>query len=53
MDNVVTMYHGGSAEEDEYGNVSFVGKQRVPLIFDDRSSFRELLGRARDELHWN
>jgi hypothetical protein len=25
----------------------------VPLIFDDRLSFSELLGRARDELHWN
>jgi hypothetical protein len=53
MDNVVTVYHGGSVEEDEYGNVSFVGKQRVPLIFDDRLSFSELLGRAHDELHWN
>jgi hypothetical protein len=38
-------------EVDDYGNVSFVGMQRVPLIFDDRSSFSELFARARDEFH--
>jgi len=53
MDNVVTLYHGGSVEEDEFGNVSFVGMQRVPVIFDDRPLFRELFGRARDELECN
>jgi hypothetical protein len=53
MDNVVTVYHGGSVEEDEFGNVSFVGMQRVPLIFDDRPLFSELFGRARAELHCN
>ena len=40
-------------EEDEFGNVSFVGMQRVPVIFDDRPLFRELFGRARDELQCN
>jgi hypothetical protein len=44
MDNVVTLYHGGSVEEDEFGNVSFVGMQRVPVIFDDRPLFSELFG---------
>jgi len=39
MDNVVTLYHGGSVEEDEFGNVSFVGMQRVPVIFDDGHYF--------------
>ena len=53
MDNVVTLYHGGSIEEDEFGNISFVGKQRVPVIFDDRPLFSELFGRARDELKCN
>ena len=53
MDNVVTLYHGGSVEEDEFGNVSFVGMQRVPVIFDDRPLFSELFGRARDELKCN
>ena len=40
-------------EEDEFGNVSFVGMQRVPVIFDDRPLFSELFGRARDELKCN
>ena len=53
MDNIVTLYHGGSVEEDEFGNVSFVGMQRVPMIFDDRPLFCELFGRARDELKCN
>jgi hypothetical protein len=25
MDNVMTLYHGGSVEEDQFENVSFVG----------------------------
>jgi hypothetical protein len=50
MDNVITLYHGGRVEEDEIGTVSFVGMQRVPLMFDDRPLFSELLSRARDEL---
>ena len=53
MDNVVTLYHRGSVEEDEFGNVSFIGMQRVPLMFDDRPLFSELFGSARDELHCN
>jgi hypothetical protein len=53
MDNVVTLYHGGSVEDDEFGNVCFVGMQRVPVIFDDRPLFSELFGRARDELKCN
>ena len=40
-------------EEDEFGNVSFVEMQRVPVIFDDRPLFCELFGRARDELKCN
>jgi hypothetical protein len=53
MDNVINLYYAGSVEEDEFWNVSFVGMQRVPLIFDDRPLFSELLGSARDELHFN
>ena len=53
MDNVVTLYHGGSVEEDEFGNVSFVRMQRVPVIFDVRPLFCELFSRARDELKCN
>ena len=40
-------------EENEFGNVSFVGMQRVPLMFDERPLFSELFGSARDELHCN
>jgi hypothetical protein len=53
MDNVVTLYHGGSVEEDQFGNVSFVRMQRVPVIFDDRPLFYELMATARDELKCN
>jgi len=53
MDNVVTVHHGGSVEEDEFGNISFVGMHRVSLIFNDRPLFSELFRRARDELHCN
>jgi hypothetical protein len=53
MDNVVTLYHGGSVEEDQFGNVSFVRMQRVPVIFDDRPLFSELMGSAHDELKCN
>ena len=53
MDNVATLYHGGSVEEDEFGNISFVGMQRVSLMFDDRPLFSEFFGSARDELNCN
>jgi hypothetical protein len=46
MDNVVTLYHGGSVEEDQFGNVSFVGMERVPIMFDDRPLFCELMANA-------
>jgi hypothetical protein len=53
MDNVVILYHGGTVEQDEFGNVSFVGMQRVPVIFDDRPLFSKLFGGAREELKCN
>ena len=40
-------------EEDEFGNVSFVGMQRVLVIFDDRPLFCELFSRARDKIKCN
>ena len=40
-------------EEDQFGNVGFVGMQRVPLMFDERPLFSELMGSARDELKCN
>ena len=53
MDNVVNIFYGGSVEEDEFWNVSFVGMQRVALMFDDRPLFSELVGSARNELQCN
>ena len=53
MDNVVNIFYGGSVEEDEFWNVSFVGMQRVALMFEDRPLFSELVGSARNELQCN
>ena len=53
MDNVVTVYHGGSIEEDDFGNIRFVGTQRLPLLFVQRLLFDEMLARARDLIYCN
>jgi hypothetical protein len=53
MDNLVTLYHGGSVEEDVFWNVTFDGMHRVFLIFNDRLLFREVFGRACDGLQCN
>ena len=53
MDNVVTVYHGGSVEEDDFRNIRFVGMQRAPLLFVGRPLFAEVLARARDLIHCN
>jgi hypothetical protein len=53
MDNLVTLYHGGSVDEDVYGNVSFDGMKKVAVIFDERPSFGKISARACDELHCN
>ena len=51
MDNLVTIYHGGAVEYDRYGYVEFVDMQNVPVLFNDRPSFSEMVVRAREELH--
>jgi hypothetical protein len=51
MDNLVTIYHGGTVERDRYGNVEFVEMHCVPMLFNDRPSLNEVIGRAREELH--
>ncbi|RCV08090.1 hypothetical protein SETIT_1G298600v2 [Setaria italica] len=51
MENVVSIYHGGTMERDEYGCVKFVAMQCEVVIFDEKPSFSELLARAREELH--
>ena len=47
MDNLVSIYHGGTIERDRYGYVEFVGMQSVPVLFDEKSSFSELVARSR------
>ena len=53
MDNVVTVYHGRSVEEDDFGNIRFVGMQRAPMLFVGRPLFAEVLARASDLIHCN
>jgi hypothetical protein len=52
MDNLVTLYHGGSVKENVFGNITFDGIHGVFVIFDDRPLFSEVFGRARDELQY-
>ena len=47
----MTIYHGDTVESDRYGYVEFVDMQSVPMIFNDRPSFSEMVARAREELH--
>jgi hypothetical protein len=51
MDNIVSIYHGGTMERDRYGYVEFVDMQNVSVLFDEKSTFSELVARARKELH--
>jgi hypothetical protein len=51
MDNLGSIYHGGTMERDRYGYVEFVDMQSVPVLFDEKPSFSELVARAREELH--
>ena len=53
MHNVVTVYHRGSVEEDDFGNIRFVGMQRVPMLFVGRPMFAEVVARSRDQIHCN
>ena len=47
----MTIYHGGTVESDRYGYVEFVDMQSVPVLFNDRPSFSEMVARAQEELH--
>jgi hypothetical protein len=51
MDNLVSIYHGGTLERDHYGYVEFVDMQSVPVLFDEKPSFSELVATAREEIH--
>ena len=43
----MTIYHGGTVEYDRYGYVEFVDIQIVPVLFNNRHSFSEMVARAR------
>ena len=49
----MTVYHGGSVEEDDFGNIRFVGMQRVPMLFVGRPMFAEVVAWSRDQIHCN
>jgi hypothetical protein len=38
----VTLYHGGSMEEDVYENVSFYGMKKVIVMLDEKLSFGQI-----------
>jgi hypothetical protein len=51
MNNLVSIYHGGTVERDRYRYVEFVEMQCVPVLFNEKPSFSELVARAREELY--
>jgi hypothetical protein len=53
MDTLVTLYHGGSVEEDVYRNVSFDGMKKVTVMFDERPYFDQIFARTCEEIRCN
>jgi hypothetical protein len=49
----MTLYHGGSVEEDVYGNVIFYGMKKVNVMFDKRPSFGQIFARACEKISCN
>ena len=47
----MTIYHGGTVESDRYEYAEFLDMQSVPVLFNDRPSFSDMVARAREELH--
>ena len=47
----MTIYYEGTVECDHYGYIEFVNMQSVPVLFNDRPSFSEMVARAPEELH--
>ena len=42
----MSISHGGTLERDRYGYVEFVNIHSVPVLFDEKPSFSELVARA-------
>jgi hypothetical protein len=51
MDNLASIYHGGTVEQDRYGYVEFVDMQSVSVLFIEKPTFSELAARAREKVH--
>uniref|UniRef100_K3ZJU0 Uncharacterized protein n=1 Tax=Setaria italica TaxID=4555 RepID=K3ZJU0_SETIT len=51
MDNVVSIYHEGTVERDDYGCVKFVNMQSMVVLLIEKPSFSELVASAREELY--
>ena len=49
--HLVSIYYRGTVERDRYGYVEFVDRQSMPVLFNEKPSFSELVSRAREELH--
>ena len=47
----MTIYHGGTIESDCYGYVEFVDMQSMPVLFNKKPSFSEMVARAQEKLH--
>ena len=41
----MTIYHGGTVESSRYGYVQFVDMQSMPVLFNDRLSFSDMVAR--------
>ena len=46
----MSIYHGDTIERDRYG---YIEMQSVPVLFNEKPSFSELVARAREELHYH
>ena len=44
---LVIIYHGGTVESDRYGYVEFSDMQSVPVLFNYRPSFSEMVARVK------
>ena len=44
----MNIYHGGTVERDRYGYIEFVDMQSVPVLFNEKPSFSELVARVRE-----
>ena len=47
----MTIYYGGTVESDRYGYIEFIDMQSVPVLFNEKLSFSEMVAKAREELY--